>query len=100
MAILLSLPHQQFRKSHDLSLAVYRRHTLYVQQVPVWYVMDEFGSRIPHSDNPSIAMTSFLYVPRQLAYCVFWTLRDLKFGGETEVVGVRGCDLLSWQQIL
>lgn len=49
-------------------------------QVPVWYIMDEFGSRIPHSDVPSIAMTSFFYVPRQLAYCLLWPLRNLNFG--------------------
>jgi tubulin--tyrosine ligase-like protein 12 len=55
-------------------------YTINNSPVPIWYVMDEFGSRIPHSDKPTVAMTSFFYVPRQLAYCLLWPLKDLSFG--------------------
>ena len=73
--------------SHSLTLTLTHTHShsftlTHSQQVPVWYIMDEFGSRIPHSDTPSVAMTTFFYIPRQLAYCVLWLLSDLKIRGQ------------------
>lgn len=52
------------------------------EKVPVWYVMDEFGSRIQHSDQPSFATAPLFYVPQQIAYTVLWPLRDLETGGK------------------
>lgn len=51
------------------------------QSIPVWYVMDEFGSRIQHSDNPSVAMSVFFYIHLQVAFSVIWPLRDLDCEG-------------------
>ena len=61
-------------------------HTIHVQPIPVWYVMDEFGSRIHHSDDPTIAMTTLFYVPAQMAFSFLWPLRDLKYGGQYTTV--------------
>ena len=57
--------------------------------MPVWYIMDEFGSRIQHSDEPSAAMTAFFFIPAQLAFTVVWPLRDLRYGGKRELGGCR-----------
>ncbi len=53
------------------------------EKVPVWYVMDEFGSQVQHSDQPSCAMAPFFYIQGQLAYSVLWPLQDLREGGES-----------------
>ncbi|XP_003419849.2 tubulin--tyrosine ligase-like protein 12 [Loxodonta africana] len=74
------------------------------EKVPVWYVMDEFGSRIQHADVPSFATAPFFYMPQQVAYTLLWPLRDLDTGeevtrdfayGETNPL-IRQCMLLPW----
>ncbi|KAM9672248.1 tubulin--tyrosine ligase-like protein 12 [Trichechus inunguis] len=74
------------------------------EKVPVWYVMDEFGSRIQHADVPSVATAPFFYMPQQVAYTLLWPLRDLDTGeevtrdfayGETDPL-IRKCMLLPW----
>ncbi|XP_066490184.1 tubulin--tyrosine ligase-like protein 12 [Tiliqua scincoides] len=75
------------------------------EKVPVWYIMDEFGSRIQHSDEPTFATAPLFYVPQQIAYTVLWPLRDLENGeevtrdfayGETDRL-IRKCRLLPWR---
>ncbi|KAM8979994.1 tubulin--tyrosine ligase-like protein 12 [Sarcophilus harrisii] len=74
------------------------------EKVPVWYIMDEFGSRIQHSDHPSFATAPLFYMPQQIAYTVLWPLRDLETGeevtrdfayGEMDQL-IRKCVLLPW----
>ncbi|XP_059702117.1 tubulin--tyrosine ligase-like protein 12 isoform X1 [Haemorhous mexicanus] len=74
------------------------------EKVPVWYIMDEFGSRIQHSDQPSFAAAPLFYMPQQIAYTVLWPLRDLETGdevtrdyayGEMDRL-IRKCVLLPW----
>ncbi|CAM5082322.1 unnamed protein product [Eretmochelys imbricata] len=74
------------------------------EKVPVWYIMDEFGSRIQHSDEPTFATAPLFYIPQQIAYTVLWPLRDLETGeevtrdyayGETDRL-IRKCMLLPW----
>ncbi|XP_006890108.1 PREDICTED: tubulin--tyrosine ligase-like protein 12 [Elephantulus edwardii] len=74
------------------------------EKVPVWYVMDEFGSRIQHADTPSFATAPFFYMPHQVAYTLLWPLRDLDTGeevsrdyayGEPDPL-VRRCMMLPW----
>jgi len=52
------------------------------ERLPVWYVMDEFGSRIQHSDMPTFKMAPLMYGPQQVAYSIIWPVRDLEKGGE------------------
>ncbi|CAH8636899.1 unnamed protein product [Schistosoma rodhaini] len=47
-------------------------------QQTMWYVLDEVGSRIQHSDEPTARMVPFYYVPRNLCYSVFWPIKDLQ----------------------
>uniref|UniRef100_A0A3P8UD38 Tubulin tyrosine ligase-like family, member 12 n=1 Tax=Amphiprion percula TaxID=161767 RepID=A0A3P8UD38_AMPPE len=74
------------------------------EKVPVWYIMDEFGSQVQHSDQPSCSMAPFFYIQGQLPYTVLWPLQDLQEGdevtrdytyGETNPL-VRQCRLLPW----
>ncbi len=53
------------------------------EKVPVWYIMDEFGSQVQHSDQPSCAVAPFFFIQGQLAYSVIWPLGDLQEGGES-----------------
>lgn len=52
------------------------------ERLPIWYIMDEFGSRIQHSDMPSFKMAPFMYGPRQIAYSIIWPVIDLENGEE------------------
>ncbi|XP_054911404.1 tubulin--tyrosine ligase-like protein 12 [Poeciliopsis prolifica] len=74
------------------------------EKVPVWYIMDEFGSQVQHSDHPSCCMVPFFYMQGQLTYTLLWPLQDLKEGdeltrdyayGETNPL-LRRCRLLPW----
>lgn len=74
------------------------------EKVPVWYIMDEFGSRIQHADAPSFATAPFFYMPQRVAYTLLWPLRDLDTGeevtrdfayGEADPL-IRRCRLLPW----
>lgn len=74
------------------------------EKVPVWYIMDEFGSRVQHSSQPTCCMAPLFYAPQQIAYSVLWPLQNLENGdevtrdfayGETDPL-VRRCRLLPW----
>ena len=51
-----------------------------------WYVNDEFGSFIPHSDSPTVKIIPFLYAPHNkldddvISYSLLWPLQDIKEG--------------------
>ena len=51
----------------------------------VWYLNDEVGSIIAHSDTPNVQMRSFIHSPKsevndpdQLGFTVMWPIKDLK----------------------
>jgi tubulin--tyrosine ligase-like protein 12 len=47
--------------------------------ISVWYVMDELGSRIGHSDQPSFRVVPFVYLDSpQVAYNLMWPIVDLQ----------------------
>uniref|UniRef100_A0A1B6J2G9 Tubulin--tyrosine ligase-like protein 12 SET-like domain-containing protein n=1 Tax=Homalodisca liturata TaxID=320908 RepID=A0A1B6J2G9_9HEMI len=47
-------------------------------QLPVWYVMDEFGSAIQHSDCPNFRVVPFLHIPEGIAYSVLFPIKTVK----------------------
>ncbi|CAK8683225.1 unnamed protein product [Clavelina lepadiformis] len=75
------------------------------EKTPVWYVMDEFGSRVRHSDHPTVAIVPFFYQPTQTPYSLMWLLEDLDCGDEAtrdyanweKDSLLRKCKLLPWQ---
>ncbi|CAG9789404.1 unnamed protein product [Diatraea saccharalis] len=44
------------------------------ERVPVWYVMDELGSGITHSDNPNFRTVPFINVPDQMTYTLLFPI--------------------------
>uniref|UniRef100_A0A803K6H5 Tubulin tyrosine ligase-like 12 n=1 Tax=Xenopus tropicalis TaxID=8364 RepID=A0A803K6H5_XENTR len=77
------------------------------EKVPVWYIMDEFGSQIQHSDEPTFCTAPLFYFPQQIAFTVLWPLRDLENGeevtrdfayGEPDPL-IRNCLLHPWRPV-
>ncbi|XP_018603634.1 tubulin--tyrosine ligase-like protein 12 [Scleropages formosus] len=75
------------------------------EKVPVWYIMDEFGSQIQHSSQPTCCMAPFFFAPHQIAYSILWPLQDLGAGDEVtrdyayseSDPLIRKCRLLPWE---
>lgn len=48
----------------------------------IWYIMDEVGSSISHSDVPNLAVHPFIYAPNNefdaqtITYSICWPLKD------------------------
>ncbi|CAH8588628.1 unnamed protein product [Heterobilharzia americana] len=87
-----------------------RQNIAMLSQVPelqhlMWYVLDEVGSRIQHSDEPTARMVPFYYVPRNVCYSVFWPIKDLQEGDSVTIdyiehikdAKLRPYYLLPWQ---
>ena len=62
-------------ENHDRSSSGDEEHT------PLWYIMDEFGSCIKHSVDPSFAVAMLFYVPLGVSFSIIWPLRDMAYGG-------------------
>jgi tubulin--tyrosine ligase-like protein 12 len=51
---------------------------------PIWYINDEIGSAINHSDKPNVALFPFIYSPSNtfkddmITYSLLWPLRDIQ----------------------
>ncbi len=49
-------------------------------RVPIWYVLDEFGSRIQHSLQPNVRLVPFCYVPTQVTFSIMWPTKSIGEG--------------------
>lgn len=50
------------------------------EQSAIWYVMDEFGSAIEHSDSPNMRMAPFYFAETQCAFSLLWPVEPLEAG--------------------
>ncbi|XP_076234455.1 tubulin tyrosine ligase-like 12 [Calliopsis andreniformis] len=46
-------------------------------RMPVWYIMDEVGSAINHSDEPNFRTVPFLYLPEGVTYTLLFPIKDV-----------------------
>ncbi|CAL1531890.1 unnamed protein product [Lymnaea stagnalis] len=75
--------------------------------LPRWYIMDEFGSRIRHSDDPNFRVVPFFFSGTGLAYSIMWPIKDTETGDEAtrdylegEInPAVRQAKLIPWQPV-
>lgn len=49
-------------------------------RVPVWYVLDELGSGITHSDSPNFRTIPFINVPDQMTYTLLFPIQNVEEG--------------------
>ncbi|CAA0807155.1 Unknown protein [Striga hermonthica] len=58
-----------------------------IDETSVWYVMDELGSALRHSDEPNFRVSPFLYMPNgklesAVSYSILWPTNDVQKGDE------------------
>jgi hypothetical protein len=61
----------------------------------MWYIMDEFGSRVRQSCDPTVSMVAFFFIPTQLAFSVMWPTKDLEYTGKNYNGWVIAEDMLA-----
>lgn len=49
-------------------------------QMPVWFIADEIGSAVWHSDDPNFRLIPFIYLPDQMTYSILFPIRDVEQG--------------------
>ena len=52
---------------------------------PYWYIRDEFGSAIEHSDQPNSRMVPFLSMIDGQMYTLLWLTEDIPSEGRRKV---------------
>lgn len=50
--------------------------------MPLWYMPDEFGVRVGHSQDPNCRIVPIFHTPQNLAYDLIFPIRDIKIDGE------------------
>lgn len=50
------------------------------ERMPIWYIMDELGSGINHSDSPNFRMIPFYHIPEQITYSILFPINDCEDG--------------------
>ncbi|GBP70055.1 Tubulin--tyrosine ligase-like protein 12 [Eumeta japonica] len=50
------------------------------ERVPMWYVLDEVGTAITHSDKPNFRTVPFYHAPEQLAYTLLFPIDVISEG--------------------
>jgi tubulin--tyrosine ligase-like protein 12 len=58
-----------------------------IDETPVWYVMDELGSAMRHSDDANFRIAPFLFMPdgklaSAISYTILWPVHDVHTGEE------------------
>lgn len=75
-------------------------------RMPIWYVMDELGSGINHSDTPNFRVVPFVHAPEGVTYSLLFPIRDCEENdpvtrdfveGQPDNSQVRNALLLPWR---
>ena len=49
-------------------------------QMPVWFITDEIGSALTHSDEPNFRIVPFIHLPDQITYSLLFPIKDVEEG--------------------
>ncbi|KAG4081150.1 hypothetical protein HA402_014598 [Bradysia odoriphaga] len=49
-------------------------------QMPIWYIPDELGCGVNHSDTPNFRLVPFMFMPEQITYSVLFPIKDCEEG--------------------
>ncbi|XP_033101955.1 tubulin--tyrosine ligase-like protein 12 [Anneissia japonica] len=52
------------------------------EREPIWYIMDEFGTRIRHSEEPTCRIVPFHYAPTGMMFTLLILTKSLDYGDE------------------
>lgn len=75
-------------------------------RMPIWYIMDEFGSAINHSDSPNCRIVPFMHLPEAITYSLLFPIKDVVEGdqitrdfveGNEQESEIRKALLLPWR---
>ena len=61
--------------------------------MPKWYIMDEFGSRIQHSDDPNFCVAPFFYAATGMGFSLMWPVKEVHPEGKCGVKITRRVSL-------
>ncbi|KAK1408538.1 hypothetical protein QVD17_40399 [Tagetes erecta] len=58
-----------------------------IDETSIWYVMDELGSALRHSDEPNFRVSPFLYMPQgtlesAVSFTILWPTKNIQYGDE------------------
>lgn len=76
------------------------------ERMPIWYIMDELGSGINHSDVPNFRVVPFVHAPVGMTYSLMFPIRDCNeneavtrdfVDGQPENSPIRNALLLPWR---
>lgn len=59
-------------------------------RMPIWYIMDELGSGINHSDSPNVRVVPFVHVPEGITYSLLFPIQDCDEGEQVTRDFVEG----------
>ncbi|XP_056639252.1 tubulin--tyrosine ligase-like protein 12 [Diorhabda sublineata] len=55
------------------------RNTVNVEDsLPVWYIMDEVGTAVTHSDKPNCRIVPFVYINEKITYSLLFPITDIE----------------------
>lgn len=52
-------------------------------RLPIWYIMDEVGTAVTHSNHPNCRIVPFVYINDQITYSILFPIEDIK---EAEII--------------
>jgi tubulin--tyrosine ligase-like protein 12 len=86
-------PHKNEEKLKFISKNIWKMANSYrlasseqLDETSTWYMMDEVGNAVEHSENPNSIMSPFLFAPNNkldenvISYSILWLTHDVKAG--------------------